>query len=272
MLNKKGGIKFINFLMYLSIILLVAFIVLVIGFILIEGLKEMNINILFNSQALIISTLMLVGITLLIAVPLGIFSAIYLQMYAKQGKVVNLIRFSIDSLTGIPSIIYGLFALSFFVYFIGINRSILAGSLSLSIVVLPLLIKNTEEAIKTINRSQIEASLALGATKYITITRVVIPFCIDGIINGVVLAIGRIIGETAAIMFVIGSLNGMPSSPLDPGASLATHLYLIIQEPTYSSGGISDAYSLAFILLFVVIFLNIIVKLVDRYFKAKRGY
>ena len=272
MLNHKIGVNFIKYAMYLAISLLLVFVASIVGYIVIEGLRQLDLNLIISSQSLIVATLMLIGIALLIAVPLGIFSAIYMQMYAKQGKLVNIIRFSIDSLTGIPSIIYGLFALSFFIYYIGLHRSILAGALSMAIVILPVLIKNTEEAIKTIDRSQIEGSLALGATKFDTVTRVVIPFCLDGIINGVVLSIGRIVGETAAIMFVIGSLNRIPTSVMDPGATLATHLYLILQEPTYAKGGIQEAYSLALILLVIVILLNFVVKLVERYFRKKRGY
>ena len=272
MLNNKFGINIARCSLYVSLAILLTLIGLVIGFIVIEGLGKVNIDIFANSGALITSTLMVVFISLIIAIPLGVFSAVYLQIYAKKGKIVNIIRFSIDSLTGIPSIIYGLFALSFFVFYIGLNRSILAGSLGMSIVILPLLIKNTEEAIKTISISQIEASLALGATKYDTIKKVIIPYCLDGILNGVILSIGRIVGETAAIMFVIGSLNGMPLSFNDPGATLATQLYMILQEPTYSQNGINDAYALALILLVIVIFLNVVVKLIGKYFRKKRGY
>ena len=272
MLNHKSGTNFIKYLMYFAVVLLMIFVLSIIGYIVFEGLKMINLDLVMDSQPLIVSTLMLVAIALLIAVPIGIFSAIYLQMYAKQGKIVALIRFSIDSLTGIPSIIYGLFALSFFIYYLGLHRSILAGALSMAIVVLPVLIKNTEEAIKTIDRSQIEGSLALGATKYDTVTRVVVPFCLDGIINGVILSIGRIIGEVAAIMFVIGSVSRIPTSIMDPGSTLATNLYLILQEPTYAKGGISEAYSIALILLVVVILLNFIVKMVDKHFRKKRGY
>ncbi|MDL2211375.1 phosphate ABC transporter permease PstA [Erysipelotrichaceae bacterium OttesenSCG-928-M19] len=272
MLNHKFGINFVKYAMYLSLILLIAFIALIIGYIVLEGLAQLNLDLLISSNPLIVSTLMLIGIALIVAIPLGIFSAIYMQMYAKQGRIISLIRFSIDSLTGIPSIIYGLFALSFFIYYFGLNRSIFAAGLAMAIVILPVLIKNTEEAIKTIERSQIEASLALGATKYDTVTKVVVPFCLDGIINGVILSIGRIIGETAAIMFVIGTLNGFPTSIFEPSATLATHLYLILQEPTYAQGGIQEAYSLALILLLIVIILNVLVKFVEKYFKKKRGY
>ena len=272
MLNSKLGVNIFKYFMYFSVFVLLAFVASIIGYIFIEGFEKLNVELFFNSQPLIVATLILTAISLLIAIPLGIYTAIYLQLYAKQGRLVSMIRFSIDSLTGIPSIIFGLFGLSFFIYFVGINRSLMAGALTMAIVILPLLIKNTEEAIKTINRSQIEASLALGATKYDTVTKVVVPFCLDGIINGVILAVGRIVGETAAIMFVIGSLNKIPTSPFDPGATLATHLFLILQEPTYSPGGMGDAYSLALILLAIVIILNVLVKFVDKYFKKKRGY
>lgn len=272
MLNNKYGISFVKAAVYVSVIIVVISVLFISAFVVLSGLASFNLSFLFDSIPLVISTLMVIFLALLIAVPLGVFSAVYMQMYAKKGRFIEVVRFSIDSLTGIPSIIYGLFALSLFVYFIGFSRSILVASLGISIVVLPLLIKNTEEAIKTIDRSQIEASLALGATRYDTIKKVVIPFCLDGILNGIILSVGRIIGETAAIMFVIGSLSGFPTSYNEPGSTLAVQLYLILQEPTYSAGGINDAYSLALILLFTVILLNLLVKIINTYFRRKRGY
>lgn len=272
MFNNKVFVKFIHFLMYLALFIVIAAIILLIGFILLEGISNLHLDLLANTTPMIIATLLVVTIALIIAIPLGIFAAIYLQMYAKQGRLLSALRFSIDSLTGIPSIIYGLFALTFFVYYLGINRSIFTASLSMSIVVLPLIIKNTEEAIKTISRSQIEASLALGVSKFETITKIVIPFCLDGIINGVILAIGRIVGETAAILFVIGSVSRMPGSIMDPSSTLATHLYLILQEPTYAKGGSDEAYTIALILLIIIVILNIMVKIINILFKKKRGY
>ncbi|MDR1781696.1 MAG: phosphate ABC transporter permease PstA [Bacilli bacterium] len=270
MLNRSWGVTLIKLLTYLATILLVILVFCLAGFIVIQGIGFLNKELFKESVPLIITTLMVVGLALLIALPLGIFSAIYLQIYTNNGRFVKAMRFSIDSLNGIPSIIFGLFALSFFIYYIGLNRSILTASLIMSIVVLPLIIKNTEEAIKTIKVDQIQGSLALGASKFTTINRVIIPYCIDGIINGVILAIGKIVGETAAIMFVIGTASVIPHSFMDQGSTLATKLYLIIQEPTYSSNGIGSAYGIALILLLIVVLLNLLVKLVNYLFK-KRG-
>ncbi|WP_423363193.1 phosphate ABC transporter permease PstA [Mycoplasma sp. P36-A1] len=272
MLNSKLGNNILKGLIYLCVAILLINVVAIVYFVFLQGITNLNLELLFRSSGLIVSTLMVILIALVIAVPIGVFSAIYMQLYAKKNRALEIIRFSIDSLSGIPSIIFGLFGLSFFIYFVGMHRSILAGSLTVSLVILPLLIKNTEEAIKTIERSQIEASLALGATRFDTVVKVVVPGCVDGIINGIVLAIGRIIGETAAILFVIGSLAKFPTSIMDPGATLATQLYLILQEPTYAEGGINEAYSLALILVIIVIVLNLSIKLMKSHFKKKRGY
>lgn len=272
MLNHKFGVSFIKGSVYVSIAIVVFAVLYISGFIVLSGLVSFNLELLLRSVPLIVSTVMVILLALLIALPLGVFSAVYMQLYAKKGRLIEIVRFSIDSLSGIPSIIYGLFALSIFIYYIGFSRSILVASLGMSIVILPLLIKNTEEAIKTIDPSQIEASLALGATRYDTVKKVIIPFCLDGILNGVILSIGRIIGETAAIMFVIGSLSGFPTSYNQPGSTLAVQLYLILQEPTYAEGGINEAYAIALILLFTIILLNLLVKVINVYFKKKRGY
>lgn len=272
MLNTKLGNNILKGIIYFCVAILIVSVIAVVGFVFIEGVGSLNLELLLRSNGLIVSTLMVILIALLIAVPIGIFSAIYMQLYAKKTKALEAIRFSIDSLSGIPSIIFGLFGLSFFIYFVGMHRSILAAALTVALVVLPLLVKNTEEAIKTISRAQIEASLALGATKFDTVVKVVIPGCVDGILNGVVLAIGRIIGETAAILFVIGSLSKFPTSPFDSGSTLATQLYLILQEPTYVEGGIQEAYALALILVIIVILLNLTLKFTSKYFKKKRGY
>lgn len=270
MLNHAWGSSLLKILTYLATLLLVVMVFWIVGFIIIQGFGFLNQALFNESVPLIVTTLMVVGLALLIALPLGIFSAIYLQIYTNNGRFVKAMRFSIDSLNGVPSIIFGLFALSFFVYYLGLHRSILTAALIMSIVVLPLIIKNTEEAIKTINVDQIQGSLALGASKFTTINRVILPYCINGIINGVILAIGKIVGETAAIMFVIGSANAIPKSFFDPGSTLATKLYLIIQEPTYSANGIGSAYGIAFILLVIVILLNLLVKLVNYSFKKRR--
>jgi phosphate transport system permease protein len=271
MLNYKWGTNLIKILSYLSVIIVVFLVLSITSYIVFSGLLQFKVDFLFQSSGMIVTTLLVIGIALLIAIPLGIATAIFLQFYTKNGRIVQVMRFSIDSLNGIPSIIYGLFALSFFIYYLGFNRSIIAAGLTMSIVILPLIIKNTEEAIKTIDQNQINGSLALGVSKFKTINKVVLPYCIDGVINGVVLSVGRIIGETAAIIFVIGSASAIPQSIFQPGSTLATQLYLIIQEPTIVSGGTSVAYALALLLIIIVIVLNLLVKLISYLFKKKRG-
>lgn len=272
MLSSKTGNEILKFLIYFCVAFVLIAVVAIVGYVVGLGLNAISFDFLSRQVNLIISTLWVVGIALLIAVPIGVSTAIYMQMYAKKTKFLSAIRFSIDSLAGIPSIIFGLFAVAFLLFQVGLHRSILAGALSVSLVVLPMLVKSTEEAIKTIARDQIEASLALGATKFDTIRKVVLPGCVDGILTGVVLSLGRILGETAAILFVIGSLNRFPSSPMNSGATLATQLYTILIEPTASPGGMSDSYSLALILVVLVVILNLSIKLLNGYFKKKRGF
>jgi phosphate transport system permease protein len=271
-LSSKTGNKILIGLLYLCIAFVLIAVLSIIGYVFFLGLGAITFDFLVDQDGLILSTVLVVLIALAISVPIGICSAIYMQMYAKKTKFLSIIRFSIDSLAGVPSIIFGLFAVTFLLFNIGLNRSILAGALSVSLVVLPMLVKSTEEAIKTIPNDQIEASLALGATKFDTIRKIVLPGCLDGILTGVVLSLGRILGETAAILFVIGSLNRFPTSILSPGGTLATQLYLILMEPTMSPRGISDAYALALILIVLVIILNLIIKLLNRHFRKKRGY
>jgi len=270
MLSSAAGNTFLKGLIYLCVAFVVIAVVSIIGYVVFLGLGAINIDFLLRQDGLIVSTLWVVLIALAIAVPIGISTAIYMQMYAKKTKFLSAIRFSIDSLAGVPSIIFGLFAVSFLLFQVGMNRSILAGAISVSLVVLPMLVKSTEEAIKTIPQDQIEASIALGATKFDTIRKVVLPGCIDGILTGVVLSLGRILGETAAILFVIGSLNRFPTSPNSSGATLATQLYTILVEPTSSPGGMNDAYALALILVVLVILLNLIIRLLNAHFKKKK--
>jgi phosphate transport system permease protein len=201
---------------------------------------------------MIISTLYIIIVTVIISTPIGICSAIYLVEYSKPGRVVNLIRFATETLSGIPSIIYGLFGLIFFVTFLGFRYSILAGSLTLSIMVLPTIIRTTEEALKTVPVSYREGSFALGASKLTTISRVILPSAIPGILTAVILSIGRIVGETAAVYLTAGFVPNIPSSIMKSGRTLSVHLYTLAKE------GISfeQAFATATILILIVAVIN----------------
>jgi len=201
---------------------------------------------------MIVSTLYMVAVTILISTPIGVFTGVYLVEYSKPGKVLNIIRFSIETLSGIPSIIYGLFGFLFFVTFMQLGFSLLSGALTLSIMVLPTIIRTTEEALKSVPVSYREGSLALGASKLTTTIRVVLPCAIPGILTSVVLSIGRIVGETAALIFTSGIVPRTPESLMSSGRTLALHLYLL------AANGISfeQAFATATILLIVIAVIN----------------
>ena len=201
----------------------------------------------------LINTLIMTALSLLIAVPLGIFSAIYLVEYAKRGnKFVEIIRLTTETLQGIPSIVYGLFGMLFFVTFCHWGFSILAGAFTLSIMVLPLIMRSTEEALKSVPDSYREGSFGLGAGKLRTVFRIVLPSAVPGILAGVILAVGRIVGETAALIYTAGTLAKMPKNVMSSGRTLAVHMYNLASEGLY----MDQAYATAVILLALVVVIN----------------
>ncbi len=212
---------------------------------------------------MIVNTLYIVLLSVIISTPIGIFSAIYLVEYSKPGKILKLIRFATETLQGIPSIIYGLFGFIFFVTSLKFGFSLLAGALTLSIMVLPTIIRTTEEALKTVPVSFREGSLALGATKLQTIIRVVLPSAIPGILNSVILSIGRIVGETAAVYLTAGMVAKFPQGVMDSGRTLSVHLYMLAKE------GLSfeEAFSTATILIITVAIINSITSLIAKRIK-----
>lgn len=201
----------------------------------------------------LINTLIMTALSLLIAVPLGIFSAIYLVEYAKRGnKFVEIIRLTTETLQGIPSIVYGLFGMLFFVTFCHWGFSILAGAFTLSIMVLPLIMRSTEEALKSVPDSYREGSFGLGAGKLRTVFWIVLPSAVPGILAGVILAVGRIVGETAALIYTAGTLAKMPKNVMSSGRTLAVHMYNLASEGLY----MDQAYATAVILLVLVVVIN----------------
>lgn len=216
----------------------------------IRGIAHINLAKLFLP---IVTTIYMVLIALMIAVPIGIGGAIYLNEYAKEGKLVSAVTFATECLAAVPSIIFGLFGMMFFVITLKMGYSLLAGSLTVAMVILPTIVKTTQEALKTVPNSYREASLALGATKYRTIFKVILPSAMAGTLTGIVLAIGRIVGETAAIYLTAGTMLKMPQNIMDSGRTLSVHLYMLAKE------GISfeDAYGTSMVLLVVILMLNL---------------
>lgn len=218
---------------------------------------------------MIISTVYMVILTLAIATPIGIMTAIYLTEYAKPGsKIVQVIRFCIESLAGIPSIVYGLFGMTFFVTTLGLGFSIMAGALTLSVLILPVIIRTTEEALMAVPMSYREGGYALGSSKIYTIWRLILPSAMPGIVTSVILSIGRVIGESAPVFLTAGMVTKIPESVFDSGRTLTVHLYKLTQE-LFTKHEWDQAYATATVLIVLVLFLNLITKIIaTRYNKA----
>lgn len=210
----------------------------------------------------IVTTLYMILLSLGIAAPIGILAAIFLVEYAKPGKLVNLIRFATESLSGIPSIIFGLFGMAFFVVFLKFSLSILSGALTLSIILLPTIIRSTEEALKAVPNAYREASYGVGASKLQTIRKIIVPSAMPGILVAVILSIGRIIGESAALLLTAGTVAKIPDSLFSSGSTLTVQAYYLAKE----EGNIEMACAIGIVVILLVVVLNIIAKLITRLF------
>ena len=209
----------------------------------------------------IINTLIMIGVALLIAVPVGVFSAVYLTEYAKKGnKLVKVIRTTAETLTGIPSIVYGLFGMLFFVTACHMSYSLMAGILTVAIMVLPTVLRTTEEALLAVPDSFREGSFGLGAGKLRTVFRIVLPSAIPGILSGVILFSGRIAGETAALIYTAGTMATLPKNLLSSGRTLAVHMYVLSQEGLHTD----QAFATAVILLVMVLLINILSSVIAK--------
>ena len=205
------------------------------------------------------------GLTLVIAVPIGVLAAIYMGEYAKKGKVLTTIRFCVESLAGIPSILYGLFGYTFFAIQLAFGFSLLSSALTLAIMVLPVIIRSTEEALFTVPDSYREGSLALGASKLTTLFRVILPSAIPGILSAIILSMGRVMGETAAVYYTAGTMARVPSSVFSSTRSLAVHLYMLVREGLETG----DAYATATILIVIVVGLNALANFIAKRLSRK---
>jgi len=250
-------------LVWLSAFVTIGILVWILTYVLIKGMGSLNWAFLTEMARgdgeggilpMIVTTFYVIAISIAMATPIGICAAIYLVEYAKPGKLVRTIRFATESLAGIPSIIFGLFGFLFFVTVLHFSFSILSGALTLSIMVLPTIVRTTEESLKAVPQSYREGSLGLGASKLSTIMNVVLPSAVPGILAAVILSVGRIIGETAAIYMTVGMAPYIPKGFMESGRTLSVHLYLLAKE------GISfeKAYATAAVLIIIVAFLNFI--------------
>jgi phosphate transport system permease protein len=255
-------------LLFASIAITIAFLALIIFFISVRGIKIISWEFLTTGPrdgmtaggiaSAILGTLYLTFGAILFALPLGIACAIYLCEYSPKGYVVNIIRISINNLAGVPSVVFGLFGLAVFVKFFKFGVSILSGSLSLGILILPLIISATQEALLAIPHSLREASLALGATKWQTIKKIILPAAVPGILTGTILSVGRVAGETAPILFTAAAfyLKGYPKSIFSEVMALPYHIYALMTEGAHPEKQIAIAYGCCFVLLILVLFVS----------------
>ncbi len=217
---------------------------------------------------MIISTIYMVIASIAVAAPLGIMTAIYLTEYAKVGsRLVKVIRFCTESLAGIPSIIFGLFGMTFFVAILGLGFSILSGALTLSILILPVIIRTTEEALMAVSQTYREGSYGLGASKIYTIWRLILPSAMPGILTSVILSIGRVIGESAPVFLTAGMVARIPDSLMDSGRTLTVHLYKLTTE-LFTIEEWNQAYGTATVLIVLVLLINTLTKLIARRFNT----
>ncbi len=245
----------------ISAVITAGIIVSLIGYILINGLSQIKPELFawtFNTENLsmmpaIVSTLYMAVLSLALAVPVGVFSAVYLVEYARRGsRLVKVMRITAETLQGIPSIVYGLFGYILFVVTLGWGYSFLAGAVTLAIMILPLIIRTTEEALLSVPDSYREGSFGLGAGKRYTIFKLILPCAVPGILAGVILAIGRIVGESAALIFTAGTVAQVPGSIFDSARTLSVHMYALLSEGLYTE----EAYATAVVLFVLVICIN----------------
>ncbi len=283
--NRSGKIK--DYLMYALIYICAGFsVILLVGIILYvfaKGIKTVDWSFLTSVTSVlkgtkgiagnIVNTLIIILITMVIATPIGIGSAIYLNEYAKPGKLVSIIEYATETLAGIPSIIFGLFGMMFFVEKLKLGYSLLAGSFTLILMILPLITRNTQEALKTVPASYRSGAIGLGSGKWHMIRTILIPSAMPGIITGVILAIGRIVGESAALLLTAGSAKLLPQTfeqllkkPAQSGGTLTIQMYL----SATSEGDFDTAFGIAVVLLVIVLLINIGTKVLTRHFDVSR--
>ena len=258
---RKPGSLILMLLVMLAAVMTFLVLFFLIAYILIKGVPHLKPDLFalhyttdnVSLMPALLNTVIMTFFSLLIAVPLGIFSAIFLVEYSGKGnKFVDIIRITTETLSGIPSIVYGLFGMLFFVSALKWGFSLMAGAFTLAIMILPLIMRTTEEALKSVPDSYREGSFGLGAGKLRTVFRVVLPSAVPGILAGVILAIGRIVGETAALIYTAGTVPELAANPMDSGRTLAIHMYNLSNEALYTD----QAYATAVVLLVLVVGIN----------------
>ena len=254
----------------------IAVVLFLVAYILIKGVPNIRPSLFaweYNSENVsmmpaIINTVTMTLLSLLLAVPIGVFSAIYLTEYAKRGNpLVKVVRVTTETLAGIPSIVYGLFGYLIFVIAFKFNQSMLSGALTLAIMILPTMMRTTEEALLGVPDSYREGSFGLGAGRLRTVFKVVLPSAVPGILSGVILSVGRIVGETAALIYTSGTVAGIPKDLMHSGRTLSVHMYALLSEGLY----MNEAHATAVVLLILVLVINMLSGLIAKKVSAKKG-
>lgn len=281
-MNKKRKVYIfvMKLLMLISVGITAGLTIFIAGYILLRGVPNITLELLSTSPSYltgkigilpdIMNTIYIIIATLIIVIPLGVGAAIYLTEYAKNKKLVNIIEYTAETLSGIPSIIYGLVGMLFFCQFMNLKTSLLSGALTLVIMNLPTVMRTTQESLKTVPQSYREGAFGLGAGKWRVIRTVVLPGCVDGVITGCILSVGRILGESAALLFTAGfahTLNGFFEGLLGSGSTLTVALYVYAKE----QGEFEVAFAVAAILMIMTLIINFAASLVGRYFKKRRS-
>lgn len=281
-MNKKRKVYIfvMKLLMLISVGITAGLTIFIAGYILFRGVPNITFELLSTSPSYltgkigilpdIMNTIYIIIATLIIVIPLGVGAAIYLTEYAKNKKLVNIIEYAAETLSGVPSIIYGLVGMLFFCQFMNLKTSLLSGALTLVIMNLPTVMRTTQESLKTVPQSYREGAFGLGAGKWRVIRTVVLPGCVDGVITGCILSVGRILGESAALLFTAGfahTLNGFFEGLLGSGSTLTVALYVYAKE----QGEFEVAFAVAAILMIMTLIINFAASLVGRYFKKRRS-
>lgn len=275
----NGKEKVITWLFWISALIIVGVLLIIVGYIIVRGIGAINLGFILDPPSragkeggistAIIGTLYLTAVSLLLSVPIGVASAIYLEEYAdRHSRFAYLVNLTAETLAGIPSIVFGLFGFVFFVIFLGMGWSVISGSLTLAIMMLPTITRTSQEAINAVAHEFRENSLALGASKWQTIQKIVIPAAIPGITTGIILSIGRAVGETAALILTAGSSLGMPVNLTDPARSMAVHLYILAMEGL----SMERAFGTACLIIVLILFINYMANWSMRRLSRAAGY
>lgn len=267
--------KIAKVMIWSAALLVIVILMAIIGDVLIKGLSRIDWQFLTEIprnmgrsggiSSTVVGTLLVTAVAIIVATPFGVGTAFYLTEYTRESRVTRIIRFSAESLAGIPSIVYGLFGFIFFVIYLKLGWSILSGGLTMAVMILPTIIRTSEEAIRSVPNLYREVGFSLGGTRWQTLTKAVFPSALPGIANGIILSIGRCVAETAAVILTAGSALRMPVSVFSPARTLAVHFYILAREGI----SIENAYGTAAVIIILILLINVVTNILVNRFVAK---